>query len=113
VLVPRITNGEDGLPPHILSDKIDRNTHTSEAIDYYNKYGKYLGIFKDPDTATAYAQKLHEDQQKYGSTPKTVQQLKAQAAQRNPAAIGHKIGEKKSFANGRIGVWDGHGWEAK
>jgi hypothetical protein len=45
--------------------------------------------------------------------PKTVQQLKAQAAQRNPAAIGHKIGEKKSFANGRIGVWDGHGWEAK
>ena len=112
VLVPRITNGEDGLPPHILSDKIDRNTHTSEAIDYYNKYGKYLGIFKDPDTATAYAQKLHEDQQKYGSTPKTVQQLKQEAAQRN-SSVPHKIGEKKRFPNDKIGVWDGHGWVAQ
>ncbi len=45
--------------------------------------------------------------------PLTVQQLKAQVSQRNPAAIGHKIGEKKRFPNGKIGVWDGIGWEAQ
>jgi hypothetical protein len=45
--------------------------------------------------------------------PKTVQQLKSQALRLNPVAGGHKIGEVKKFANGKTGVWDGNGWEAK
>jgi hypothetical protein len=113
VLVPRITNGEDGKPPHILSDQRGPNGQPAEAFQYYQKYGKNLGIFKDAASATAYAKQLHEDQQKYGSTPKTVQQLKQEAAQRNPSATGHKIGEKMRFPNGNMGVWDGFGWEAQ
>src|ERR1700677_659808 len=54
VLVPRVTNGEDGKPPRILSEK--------EAQDYYRKYKKYLGVFDSPSNATAYAQQLHEQQ---------------------------------------------------
>jgi hypothetical protein len=35
-----------------------------QAIDLYRKTGKHLGIFTDPDTATAYAKQLHEQQAK-------------------------------------------------
>jgi hypothetical protein len=45
--------------------------------------------------------------------PKSVQQLKQMAAQRNTSATGHKIGEKMRFPNGNMGVWDGFGWEAQ
>lgn len=61
-LIPRVTNGEDGKAPHILSATINPKTHTSEAIDYYHQYGKSLGTFKDVKSANAYAQTLHEDQ---------------------------------------------------
>lgn len=65
VLVPRITAGEDGKPPHILSDqKVDGKP--SEAEQYYRKYGKFLGIFDTPEHATAYAQKLHQQQARLG-----------------------------------------------
>jgi hypothetical protein len=40
----------------------------------------------------------------------TVSQLKNMAAARNPAATGSKT---KRFANGKTGVWDGHGWVAQ
>ena len=80
ILVPRVTNGEDGKPPHILSAKIDHKTHTSEAIDYYNKYGQQLGVFKDPDSATAYAQTLHLDQAKQGGEVHPAKKLPPLAA---------------------------------
>ena len=35
-----------------------------EAIDLFKKSGKHLGIFKTSDEATAYAERLHEDQAK-------------------------------------------------
>src|SRR5438128_823525 len=49
VLIPTVS--DDGK---VLSDK--------DAINLYRRTRKHLGIFKDPDSATAYARQLHESQ---------------------------------------------------
>ena len=69
------------------------------------------GFYNSPDM-----KKAVDAVKQYLTTPvpqKTVQELKSQALRLNPVAGGHKIGEVKKFANGKTGVWDGHGWEAK
>lgn len=58
VLLPTISRDKNGNPIRLTED---------EAIEKYLKDGKHLGKFKTPEEATAYAVKLHEDQDKlYG-----------------------------------------------
>lgn len=52
VLIPTVS--DDGK---LLSD--------DDAIALYEKTGKHLGIFDNPDDATAYAEKLHDQQDQY------------------------------------------------
>ena len=56
-------NGNEVLVPMISPD--GKMMSQDEAIAFYNKTGQHLGKFKDPDVATEYAVKLHEQQAKH------------------------------------------------
>lgn len=59
-------DGEEVLLPTVSRDANGNAIKISEdeAIDKYFQDGKYLGKFKTPEQATAYAEKLHEDQER-------------------------------------------------
>lgn len=50
--------GREILIPLVVGDAV---VSPEEAIRHYRKTGEHLGIFSDPDSATAYAEALHND----------------------------------------------------
>jgi len=52
-------NGKEVLVPTVSDD--GRILSDDEAIENYYKTGQHLGIFADPDSATAFAEQLHND----------------------------------------------------
>lgn len=55
-------NGQEILVPTVSDD--GKLLTDAEAIEQYHRTGRFLGKFKDPDSATAYAEQLHLDQEK-------------------------------------------------
>ncbi len=54
-------DGKEVLLPTVRKG-LNRPMSDKEAIDQYKATGQHLGIFASPDEATAYSQRLHEDQ---------------------------------------------------
>lgn len=75
VLIPTVS--DDGK---ILSDR--------DAVAAFQRSGKHLGIFDSPESATRYAQNLHERQaQQYGDAISSTDRLPAQPAPPAPASL--------------------------
>lgn len=56
-------DGNEVLVPMISPD--GKMMSQNEARAFYKKTGQHLGKFKNPDVATSYAEKLHEQQAEY------------------------------------------------
>ena len=54
-------DGNEVLVPTVSDES--KLLSTEEAIDLYRRTGKHLGKFSSPEAATAYAEKLHKDQE--------------------------------------------------
>lgn len=94
VLVPGVGDGTT-YPLRKLTPK--------EALDQYQKTGKFIGIFKDEKSANAYAETLHEDQAAHGNNtdhpnhprtsgpkPPTVNSAAGHRTNSDGDVIGHK-----------------------
>lgn len=105
VLVPGVGDGVT-YPLRKLSQQ--------EALDQYRKTGKNFGTFKDPQSATAYAKTLHEDQAKFGNggdkksvdAKPTSAQLKDEANKRNPRKESAGTPSGSGGANSSVKVGD-------
>lgn len=55
-------DGREVLIPTVSDD--GRIMGDDEAVDAYRKSGRHLGIFDTPDNSTAYAKRLHQQQER-------------------------------------------------
>jgi antitoxin component of RelBE/YafQ-DinJ toxin-antitoxin module len=62
ILIPTVINGKR-LPVDERYPEDDPR-HFQASIDRYHKTGQHLGKFKDGDSADAFAQSLHEEQER-------------------------------------------------
>lgn len=60
-------DGKEVLMPTVSDD--GRIMSDQEAIDTYHRTGRHLGKFDKPENATAYAEKLHQDQERMYAPP--------------------------------------------
>jgi len=63
-------DGKEVLLPTVSDD--GRILTTDQAVKQYRDTGKHLGVFNSPETATAYAQELHRQQEKMYASPADV-----------------------------------------
>ena len=65
-------NGTEILVPTVVKENgVWRELTDQEAIDWYHRTGEYLGKFKTPEEANAYAELLHEQQaEMYADVPR-------------------------------------------
>ena len=61
-------DGREVLLPTISDD--GRTLSEQEAIEQYKRTGRHLGIFDTPQNATAYAERLHRDQEQQYANPR-------------------------------------------
>lgn len=61
-------NGKEVLVPTVSDD--GRIMSAEEAINMFRKTGRHLGIFNSPEAATAYAERLHQDQERMYARPR-------------------------------------------
>lgn len=61
-------DGVEVLIPTVIKDRV---VSKREAVEHYKKTGEHLGKFASPEAASAYAQRLHEEQaEMYGKGQK-------------------------------------------
>lgn len=94
------TDKGEVLIPTIADD--GRSLADEEAVQLFQKSGKHFGVFKTPQAATAYAQRLHQEEEKRVAASRVPQtddpQLAAHIAAiqaRNPQDFAKKLAEDR------------------
>ncbi len=83
-------DGKEVLIPTVAADG-SRILSDREAIDQYRKTGQFLGKFDTPEAATAYAEKLHEDQAKEYLPSQGPSQAELMTREEAPPSTGQDI----------------------
>lgn len=95
--------GKEILIPTVVGNKV---VSDDEAIAEYHKTGKHLGMFDNPDNATAYAKQLHNDYEsgKIKNTPPTA---KSDIDPSIKSANGFSVGQQVQKPGGGVGIVKG------